>query len=68
MKKKACVILGAGALAGTRQTRGGKPQARRIMTENGFMFSAPFVSPVDEKTVLVGIPTAIQGLTGGATW
>jgi len=34
MKKKICVILGAGASAVTRQTPEGAPQARRVMTEN----------------------------------
>ena len=29
------------------------------MTENGFMLSTLFVSPVDEKTVTVGIPTVL---------
>jgi hypothetical protein len=36
MKKKVCVILGAGASAVTRQTPREDPKARRATTENGF--------------------------------
>jgi len=36
MKKKVCVILGAGASAVTRQPPRENPRARRGMTENGF--------------------------------
>lgn len=41
MKKKVCVILGAGVSAVTRKTSGESPRARRAKTDNRFARKIP---------------------------